>query len=78
MVSRRIALVAVGVASLVGLAPKDCLLGERIPGPDEFRCSSLIGVEWASRTTAYLVMGGIVLLVILAIVLLGRRSGDAR
>ena len=67
-----------GIASLVGLAPKDCLLGKRIPGPDELRCSSLIGVEWTSRTTAYLVMGGIALFVVLATVLLGRRGAAER
>ena len=68
-----------GVVALVLVAPKDCLLGERVavgssaPGPDEYSCSSIIGVEWASRTPAYLVMGAIAVLVVFGLVLLGRR-----
>lgn len=76
--TRRVLWAVSGMGSLILLAPKDCLRGERIPGPDESSCSSLAGVHWASRTTAYVVMAAIALAVIVVITLLGRRSAVRR
>lgn len=69
-------LVLAAIATLILIAPKDCLLGQRIPGPDSFRCSTIAGLEWTSRTTAYLVMGGIALAAVLAYAFLSRRPKD--
>lgn len=53
----RVIAVILALGVLVLLAPKDCVIAMRFPGPDDTRCGSLVGFNWPNRAVAYLVLG---------------------